>query len=135
LLAGHLPTGVLAWKMLARSGFFGSLAWPTLALARRIYVFGVRGQLGNLLLLLNLRLDFAILGAIAGAAPLGAYALASRFAELLRLLPVSVFWVFYPRYARSGASVAAPQARAMIPRLGLLTLAVAIPLGPASALL
>src|SRR5207237_970086 len=90
-------------------------------------------QLGTLLLLLNLRLDFAILGALAGAAPLGAYALASRFAELLRLLPVSVFWVFYPRYARAGRTVAAPQARAMIPRLGLLSLAVAIPLAPAAA--
>jgi O-antigen/teichoic acid export membrane protein len=135
LLLGDAANGVLAWGMLARRRFFRSVAWPSLALARKVYAFGVRGQLGNLLLLLNLRLDFAILGAIAGAAPLGAYALASRFAELLRLLPVSVFWVFYPRYARAGSSVAASQARAMIPRLGALTLAVAIPLGPASAVL
>jgi hypothetical protein len=117
LLLGDVANGVLAWGMLARRRFFSSVAWPTPALARRIYVFGVRGQLGNLLLLLNLRLDFVILGALAGAAPLGAYALASRFAELLRLLPVSVFWVFYPRYARAPRTVAASQARAMIPRL------------------
>jgi O-antigen/teichoic acid export membrane protein len=133
LLLGDVANGVLAWGILARRRFFASLAWPSLALARRIYVFGVRGQLGNLLLLLNLRLDFAILGAIAGPAALGAYALASRFAELLRLLPVSVFWVFYPRYARATKTVAASQARAMIPRLGALTVAAAIPLAPAAA--
>jgi O-antigen/teichoic acid export membrane protein len=133
LLLGDVANGVLAWGMLARRRFFSSVAWPTPALARRIYVFGVRGQLGNLLLLLNLRLDFVILGALAGAAPLGAYALASRFAELLRLLPVSVFWVFYPRYARAPRTVAASQARAMIPRLGALTVAAAIPLAPAAA--
>jgi O-antigen/teichoic acid export membrane protein len=133
LLVGDVVNGAMAWGMLARRRFFRSVAWPSLPLARRIYVFGVRGQLGNLLLLLNLRLDFAIMGAIAGAGPLGAYALASRFAELLRLLPVSVFWVFYPRYARSTRTVAASQARAMMPRLGALTLAAAIPLAPAAA--
>ena len=44
-----------------------------------------------------------------------------------------MFWVFYPRYARAGGRVAAAQARAMIPRLGALTLVAAVPLAPASA--
>jgi O-antigen/teichoic acid export membrane protein len=132
MLLGDVANGVLAWSVLWRTRFFESAAWPSPALARRVYAFGVRGQLGNVLLLLNLRLDFAILAAIAGTAPVGAYALASRFAELLRLLPVSVFWVLYPQYARAPRSVAVSQARAMIPRLGVLTLAAAIPLGLAS---
>lgn len=132
LLLGDAANGALAWRMLARRGFFGGFAPPSPELARRMYGFGVRGQVGNLLLLLNLRLDFAILGALAGAAPLGVYALASRFAELLRLLPVSVFWVLYPEYARTGQTIAASRARALIPRLGALTLAAAIPLGLAS---
>jgi O-antigen/teichoic acid export membrane protein len=134
MLLGDVATGVLAWGLLWRRRFFESVGWPSLLLARRVYVFGVRGQLGNILLLLNLRLDFAILAAIAGTAPVGAYALASRFAELLRLLPVSVFWVLYPQYARAPRSVASSQARALIPRLGALTLAAAIPLGLASGI-
>jgi O-antigen/teichoic acid export membrane protein len=129
LLLGDACNGVLAWGLLMRRGFFRSAAWPSPTLARRILAFGARGQLGNLLLLLNFRLDFLILGAIAGAGPLGVYALASRFAELLRLLPLSVFWVFYPRYARAGSAEAAAQVRALTPRLGALSLAAAIPLG------
>ena len=135
LLLGDAANGALAWVLLARRHFLHSLERPTLRLAGRIYAFGSRGQVGNIMLLLNLRLDFAILGALAGPATLGVYAIASRFSELLRLLPLSVFWVLYPQYARADKASTAAQARAMIPRFGLLTLAGAVPLALASAVL
>ena len=48
--------------------------------------------------LLNLRLDFAILGALAGPAVLGTYAVASKYAELLRLPGTALTWVTYPSW-------------------------------------
>jgi O-antigen/teichoic acid export membrane protein len=129
LLLGDVANAVLAWGLLLRRRFLARPAWPSLTLARRVYGFGARGQLGNLLLLLNFRLDFAILGVLAGPATLGVYAIASRYAELVRLLPVSVFWVFYPEYARSEHAAALARTRALIPRLGALSLVIAIPVG------
>lgn len=129
LLLGDTANALLAWGWLVRRRFLARPAWPSLRLARRIYGFGARGQLGNILLLLNLRLDFAILGVLAGPATLGVYAIASRYAELLRLLPVSVFWVFYPAYARSERAASMASTRALIPRLGALSLVLAIPVG------
>ncbi len=61
--------------------------------------YGVRGQVGGMITLLNLRLDFAILGAMAGPAVLGAYAVASKYAELLRLPGTALTWVCYPMLA------------------------------------
>ena len=47
--------------------------------------YGIRGQVGGMLSLVNLRLDVAILGALVGPGTLGVYAVASKYAELLRL--------------------------------------------------
>jgi lipopolysaccharide/colanic/teichoic acid biosynthesis glycosyltransferase len=66
---------------------------------------------------------------LAGPAVLGTYAVASKYAELVRLPPLALTWVLYPRYARQGAELAARRARAAIVPAGLLTLAIAIPLG------
>jgi O-antigen/teichoic acid export membrane protein len=80
--------------------------------------------------LLNLRLDFAILGAMAGPAVLGSYAVASKYAELLRLPGTALTWVFYPRLAKLGQSEAAAIARRMVrPTLiGILLAAVPVAL-------
>ncbi|HVS47619.1 MAG TPA: hypothetical protein VHJ99_01810, partial [Candidatus Dormibacteraeota bacterium] len=58
LILADLATGLLAWTRLYRRGFLVAAGMPSLELARRICVFGVRGQLGSLLSLLNLRFDF-----------------------------------------------------------------------------
>lgn len=107
------------------------------ALAGRVLRFGLRSQLGGVVGLLNLRLDFLVLGAMAGPAAVGTYAVASKYAELLRLPALAVTWVTYPRVARMGASTFGPRARRlMVPLLagGLLvatTLALlAFPLFP-----
>jgi len=90
---------------------------PDLGLARSIVSFGLLGQVGGLVNLLNLRLDFLVLGALAGPAPLGVYAVASKFAELARLPALAVTWVSYPRMARLGPAVSGRVARRQLPWL------------------
>jgi O-antigen/teichoic acid export membrane protein len=103
----------LGWRRLglSRAGWWGR---PDRALGGRIASYGLRGQVGGLITLLNLRLDFAILGALAGPAVLGSYAVASKYAELLRLPGTALTWVFYPRLAKLGETEAATVARRMI---------------------
>ncbi|WP_185747284.1 oligosaccharide flippase family protein [Humibacillus xanthopallidus] len=90
---------------------------PDRVLARRIVSFGLRGQVGGIVGLLNLRLDFILLGAMAGPAALGVYAVASKFAELVRLPALAVTWVTYPAVARQGPARAAAEARRQLPVL------------------
>jgi O-antigen/teichoic acid export membrane protein len=89
---------------LARRGFFSGWRRPGLPLLRQITAYGLRGQLGGMLSLLNLRLDVAILGALAGPAVLGVYAVASKYAELLRLPGLAVTYVLYPVFAGQDAA-------------------------------
>lgn len=119
----------LGWRRfgLARDGF-GWWGRPDRALAGRVASYGLRGQVGGLITLLNLRLDFAILGAMAGPAVLGGYAVASKYAELLRLPGTALTWVFYPRLAKLGETEAASVARRMIRPALLGILVAAIPI-------
>lgn len=88
-------------------------------LRREIVGYGLRGQIGGVVALLNLRLDFAILGAMAGPAVLGTYAVASKYAELLRLPGTALTWVSYPSLARLTPTGAARHARRLaLPALG-----------------
>ena len=128
LLLADTATGVFAWTRLVRRGFFVGISRPSLEMARRIYTFGTRGQLGSLLSLLNLRLDFVFVAAIAGPAALGIYAVASKYAEVLRLVPIAANWVLYPRFARSEAAVAKASSRRLIPRALAVTAMTAVPL-------
>ena len=108
-------SGRLGWRRLGLSGAdHGWWGRPDRALGKEIASYGLRGQVGGLITLLNLRLDFAILGAMAGPAVLGAYAVASKYAELLRLPGTALTWVFYPRMAALGESEAAALARRLI---------------------
>ena len=107
---------------LRQRGFFSGWGRPSPALAKKIAAFGGRGQLGNMLWLMNLRFDFILLGALAGPAVLGIYAVASKFAELMRLLPTAINYVLYPRFARLRADEAAAETRRLLPRSTALTL-------------
>jgi lipopolysaccharide/colanic/teichoic acid biosynthesis glycosyltransferase/O-antigen/teichoic acid export membrane protein len=107
---------------LRQRGFFRGCGRPAPALAKKIAAFGGRGQLGNMLWLMNLRFDFILLGALAGPAELGIYAVASKFAELMRLLPTALNYVLYPRFARLSAREAVTEARRLLPRSCALTL-------------
>jgi O-antigen/teichoic acid export membrane protein len=127
LVSDVVPTFVSS-ALLARRGFFEKPELPTPALVKEVAAFGGRGQVGNLMSLLNYRLDFVILGALSGPAVLGSYAVASKLAELLRLPSLSFFWVLYPRFAKDEAAQAERRAGRLIPRAGLLTVVGAVPL-------
>jgi O-antigen/teichoic acid export membrane protein len=120
---------------LARSGFFSRWSRPALRLMRQICGYGMRGQLGGMLSLLNLRLDVAILGALAGPAVLGVYAVASKYAELLRLPGLAVTYVLYPIFAGQDEAVVAARTRALFGKAAALTVLTAIPLALAAGTL
>src|ERR1022692_1612551 len=124
LISGTLAT-LTGLLRLLRKGFFSRWAAPSPALAKQIAAFGGRGQLGNMLWLMNLRFDFVLLGALAGPAVLGIYAVASKFAELMRLVPTAINYVLYPRFARLGIEQATTEARRLLPRATALTLVMA----------
>ncbi len=134
LLLGDLATAGPGWARLARRGYFTGAGRPSPALARHVAAYGFRAQLGSIALLLNARLDVAIVGALIGPAALGIYAVASRYAELLRLPSLAMNYVLYPDYARDGGVVAADKARAMLPRIGWIPAALAVPMALAAPL-
>ena len=51
--------------------------------SREVAGYGLRAQIGGVVTLLNLRLDFVLLDVATGPAVLGMYAIASKYAELL----------------------------------------------------
>lgn len=104
---------------------------PDRQIVREVVGYGVRGQVGGVITLLNLRLDFAILDALVGPAALGAYAVASKYAELLRLPGTALTWVTYPRLAARPPDAAARHARSLVRPTLLL---VAVPALPAALL-
>jgi O-antigen/teichoic acid export membrane protein len=111
LILADVATFVPAWTRLVRRGLFRGAKPPSLALARRLCSYGMRGQVGGVMTLLNLRLDFMILSVMAGPAVLGVYAIASKFAELLKIPSVALTYVLYPEYSRIGPTAAASRAR------------------------
>ena len=129
LLAADIAGAALGWRRLVRRGFFAGARRPSMALARRVSSYGWRAQVGGVIFLLNLRLDFIILDVMAGPAVLGIYAVASKFAELVKVPGMALTYVLYPRYAREGRATAGARARGLLPKAGLLTAASIIPLG------
>jgi O-antigen/teichoic acid export membrane protein len=119
---------LLGWRRLGIArhphGWWGR---PDPRLAREVASYGTRGQVGGLMTLVNLRLDFAILGVLAGPAVLGVYAVASKFAELLRLPGTAVTWVLYPRFAAGSDDEVSQRARRLVRPVLLATAAAAIP--------
>ena len=128
LVLADVVTSSLVWGRLWRRGFFADVAPPSLALARGVAAYGVRAQIGGIITQLNLRLDFIVLTMLAGPAVLGVYAIGSKFAELIKVIGMALAYVLYPQFARDGRTIAAAQARRLIPRAGLLTAGVAVPL-------
>jgi O-antigen/teichoic acid export membrane protein len=120
---------------LARRGFLRGWQRPDRRLAAEICRYGLRGQVGGMLSLINLRLDVVILGALVGPGTLGVYAVASKYAELLRLPGLAVTYVLYPRLAVRDRGAAARDVAALMPRAFVLTVLAAIPLAAGVPLL
>jgi len=134
LLLADLATLSVAWSRLARRGFFRDAERPSKDLAREIAGYGLRAQTGGVITLLNLRLDFILLSLLTGPGVLGVYAIASRFAELVRIPGMSLTYVLYPRFARAGRARATESARRLVVKAGLLTAATVAPLWVGAAL-
>jgi O-antigen/teichoic acid export membrane protein len=128
LLIADVLTSSLAWGRLARRRFFAAAQRPSAALTRRVLGYGMRAQVGSFVMLLNLRLDFLLISVITGPTVLGVYAIASRYAELVRVLTLAVTYVLYPRFAAESESRAVQTARSLIPRVGLVTGSAIVPL-------
>lgn len=129
LVLADLVVAGPAWWHLRRTGALrGAGCRPSGRLARQVVSFGLRGQASSLLTLLNLRLDVALLGALAGPAVLGVYAVASKYAEVLRLPGLAVNFVLYPAFRREGPEPSAPRVRRLAGRLLLTSAGLALAL-------
>jgi O-antigen/teichoic acid export membrane protein len=133
LLVADVATATFAWSRLARRGLLARAERPAVPLARAVAGYGIRAQVGGVLTLLNLRLDFVVLSALAGTEVLGMYAIASKFAELLKIPAMALTYVLYPRYSGLSRSAATAEARSLLPRAGVGVALMAIPLGVATA--
>ena len=128
LLAADVATFVWAGIRLARRRFFDGAGRPSLALGREVAVYGLRAQVGGVITLMNLRLDFLLLNLLAGPAVLGVYAIASKFAELLKVPGMAITYVLYPKFSRQGQARAVETAWQIVGRAGGVTAAAIIPL-------
>ena len=125
---GDLSTAALAWGRLARHGYFAGAWPPSRVLAKKVSRYGLRAEVGSIMQTLNARLDFVIVAALLGPRSLGVYAIASRYAELLRLPSLALNYVLLPTYARGGGRVAGEQAHRSLRRLWWTPFAVAVPM-------
>jgi O-antigen/teichoic acid export membrane protein len=128
LLLADVGTSAVAWARLIRRHFFRGAMRPSRELARRVAGYGLRAQIGGVITQLNLRLDFVILSLLAGPAVLGIYAIASKFAELVKILSKALSYVLYPRFTKDGPARAVARARRLIPKAGLLCAGAVVPL-------
>jgi O-antigen/teichoic acid export membrane protein len=141
---GALITGLVladvaaaAWigRRLARRRFFTGWGRPDFRLGRSITSYGYRGYVGQLIDLMQLRFDMALLGAMAGPKVLGIYTVASKFAELVQLPGLALNYVLYPDFAKDDRATATRRTtRLILPSLAVSALA-ALPLALAAGTL
>ena len=132
LLGADVLTSLVAWRRLANRGYFRRIGLPSAELAREVWWYGTRGEIGAVLSLLNLRLDFVLLDVFVGTAVVGTYAVASKFAELVRLVPVAITYVLYPRFSRETTEQATADTRRLLPPATALSAVCAIVLALAA---
>jgi O-antigen/teichoic acid export membrane protein len=134
LLLSDLATSSIAWTRLVRRHFFRNATRPSFALARTVAAYGMRAQVGGVMTQLNLRLDYILLTVMTGPAVLGVYAVASKFAELVRILGMALTYVFYPKFAKGARSQTLESVRRLIPKAALLSAVAIVPLWIAAGL-
>lgn len=113
VISGSLATATGLLRLRQRS-FFRGWGRPCPSVARGVARYGGVGQAGNLMWLMNLRFDLLLLGALSGPIVVGIYAVASKFAELMRLIPTALNYVLYPRFSSLGRVAAGVDARRLL---------------------
>ena len=114
LLRGGVPGAITAFgvAMTVALGFAalllrrqGATLIPatTIPTLRRTLGFGLRGSVGMVVQFFTYRLDLLLVNVMLGAAMTGYYAVASRLAELLWLMPAAVGAVIFARSSRGAA--------------------------------
>jgi O-antigen/teichoic acid export membrane protein len=110
----------------------GQVVRPRIQTLKKLAGFGVQGEAGNILQLLNYRLDQYILGAIVGLSGVGVYAVGASMTEAIFIMANSVALVLLPRLTadEDEAYWMAPLAARntmMIAALGAVALAIVAP--------
>lgn len=95
-LVGVAAALATSWAMLRPDGL-SLQPYASRGLLARMLGFGLRADLGNAMHLVGFRLDLFLVNAFVGTAALGVYAVATRLAELLFVLPYAVSLVVMPR--------------------------------------
>lgn len=104
LLASHVLTAALTFAWGRRRLVRHDDPMPGPGQLRRALSFGIKGWAGNSLQILNYRVDFFLLSAVASTAALGRYAVAVAITTILWLLPQALSDVLFPRVASLSAS-------------------------------
>jgi len=128
LLLGDLTTAISAWSRLWRRGYFDGAGRPSFQLAARVSRYGLRAEAGSVMQTLNARLDFVLVAGLIGPKAVGLYAIASRYAELLRLPALSLNYVLFPAFARAGTVQARSETSRSLARLWWTPVAAALPM-------
>ena len=104
LTASHAITAVAAFAWGRRRLRRPDEAAPKPRQLRRALSFGVKGYAANALQVLNYRVDFFVLSAVATTAALGHYSVAVAITAVLWLLPQALSDVLFPRVASLSAA-------------------------------
>jgi O-antigen/teichoic acid export membrane protein len=104
LAASHVLTGGAAFAWGRRRLGRREEPAPEPGQLRRALRFGVQGYAANALQVLNYRIDFFLLSAVATTAALGHYAVAVAVTTVMWLLPQALSDVLFPRVAALSAS-------------------------------
>lgn len=106
-----LASAVAAAYALVRVGIanvdVAQIVRPRIATLKRLAGFGVQGELGNVLQLMNYRLDQYIVRAFVGLAGVGIYAVSASMTEAVFILANAVALVLMPRLTASDDDEAA----------------------------
>jgi O-antigen/teichoic acid export membrane protein len=118
---GYLAGTAVALVVVRRT--VGSIrpAWNR-EFARWNLAFGLRGQVGNVLQFLNLRLDLLLVPTLLGLAAGGVYLIAVRLSEVALIVASSAGTLLFPRVAADGAAASTEMTEGLV-RLTLLAIA------------
>jgi stage V sporulation protein B len=95
---GYLAACVIAFALIRRRVGAIRPQWSA-AHARELFSFGVRGQVGNTIQFVNVRLDLILVSALVGFTAAGLYYIATRVAEALLLGAQAGASLLFPRVA------------------------------------